>query len=466
MPADVTGFVIRGVAGRAGTSGWAVGASHSATVSGGIVLLTTDGGESWFRIPGSNTRMGGFMRSHGSRNRERRRGLTSRPLAVVWLLVLALCLPGCDGGDGSNDNDTAPSPSATSVAPTPTPTPSAGDARAVAVGAVSVATEDESGVIVRSNADGTEWSVVKTTGGFLNAVHFSDTQNGWAVGQGAGILHTSDGGTSWSQQRLEPGEDLRDVAFVSARRGVVVGGAPPVLPNPSGGSLVLLTDDAGATWNVVRLPAGPAIERGTLMSVCFLPDGTGLTFGEGTSGGVTLLTRDSGATWTDISAPFDGSGLAASACVGESDLWAVGNVPSAFHSADRGGVWEDRSEPLRAVFAGQLFSIVFVDVRTAWAAGLRTIGSPSTVVMPIVLHATDGGRSWREQTLPALADPAALNSVSFTKPGSFGVAVGELSVISDFNFPVGFVTTDGGVTWGSISFPTEVGLLRDVAALR
>lgn len=77
----------------------------------------------------------------------------------------------------------------------------------------------------------------------LNAVYFSSTELGWAVGEFGLVLHTKDGGRTWAAQRY--GSDLPQlyaVKFVDQRRGWAMGQA---------GSLIY-TEDGGQRWSSVE----------------------------------------------------------------------------------------------------------------------------------------------------------------------------------------------------------------------
>src|SRR6058998_1696220 len=65
----------------------------------------------------------------------------------------------------------------------------------------------------------------------LEAVAFSDAENGFAVGQGY-ILRSVDGGSSWAPQ-LTASQSLHDVGFRGASLGLAVGD----------GGLILRTTD-------------------------------------------------------------------------------------------------------------------------------------------------------------------------------------------------------------------------------
>ncbi|MCU1717662.1 WD40/YVTN/BNR-like repeat-containing protein [Pseudomonas sp. 5P_3.1_Bac2] len=59
----------------------------------------------------------------------------------------------------------------------------------------------ESGLIVISDDQGSSWVQASVPVSVdLNAVYFANEQQGWAVGHGAAILHTNDGGQTWNKQ--------------------------------------------------------------------------------------------------------------------------------------------------------------------------------------------------------------------------------------------------------------------------
>ena len=74
---------------------------------------------------------------------------------------------------------------------------------------------------------------------------FSDVNDGWAVGQGGVILHTTNGGTSWLTQSSGTAYDLFSVSFVDANYGWVVGGELET----SEGNVTLHTTNGGSSWN-------------------------------------------------------------------------------------------------------------------------------------------------------------------------------------------------------------------------
>jgi photosystem II stability/assembly factor-like uncharacterized protein len=77
----------------------------------------------------------------------------------------------------------------------------------------------------------------------LNAVYFSDAQHGWAVGNGGAVLATSDGGSSWRATSGAGGGDLQGVVFsADGKNGWAF---------PQRGA-ELISSDGGNTWGSVR----------------------------------------------------------------------------------------------------------------------------------------------------------------------------------------------------------------------
>jgi photosystem II stability/assembly factor-like uncharacterized protein len=139
--------------------------------------------------------------------------------------------------------------------------------------------------LMRSDDGGATWArvelPVERKGNFerpaLWDVTFSGRGNGWTVGDQGLVLHTSDGGATWSRQvagipivrviprgepprprevlpELETPPDrlsLTAVAFADTARGWAVGYYSDVAE-----SVVLRTDDGGASWRVERVVPG------------------------------------------------------------------------------------------------------------------------------------------------------------------------------------------------------------------
>lgn len=101
---------------------------------------------------------------------------------------------------------------------------------------------DYSPIIMRTTNGGLNWEQLPAPGNayYLRAVDFVGNE-GWAVGRFGTVIHTTDGGTSWSFQTNPATNTLFDVDFSDNTHGLACGY-----------NIILYTTDGGQTWN----PAG------------------------------------------------------------------------------------------------------------------------------------------------------------------------------------------------------------------
>lgn len=89
------------------------------------------------------------------------------------------------------------------------------------------------------------------TGRFLRSLYFTDSLYGWLVGDSGTILHTLDGGTSWTTQQSNTFNDIVSVFFLDRNLGWASSFQFSTLPY---GTLLLKTEDGGANWTGVPYP--------------------------------------------------------------------------------------------------------------------------------------------------------------------------------------------------------------------
>ena len=102
-----------------------------------------------------------------------------------------------------------------------------------------------------STGDGVwKWQNPLPQGNSVNGAFFSDAQNGWVVGDSGTIIHTPDGGATWTGQTSSTILDLNAVYFADEKHGWAVGGGftattkyPPMPPT------IVATTDGGAHWH-------------------------------------------------------------------------------------------------------------------------------------------------------------------------------------------------------------------------
>jgi photosystem II stability/assembly factor-like uncharacterized protein len=227
----------------------------------------------------------------------------------------------------------------------------------------------EQGLVLLSDDQGARWrQAMVPVSVLLTAVDFADAQHGWAVGHDGVVLHTQDGGDSWSLQldgnrinalrvaqldaelavlsqhaeadpqaldSLEmalddaryavddgPTMPLLDVWFADRLRGYVLGAYGQLLE----------TRDGGNSWRS-RGHTLPNPDRFHLNSLLKSAAGDLYIAGEA---GLLLRSGDDGASWQALDSPYDGSLFA----LAEQDgLYVMGLRGHLFHSPD-GDQWQ------------------------------------------------------------------------------------------------------------------------------
>jgi photosystem II stability/assembly factor-like uncharacterized protein len=230
------------------------------------------------------------------------------------------------------------------------------------------------------------WSAATVPSGFtakLRAVAFADTSKGWAVGDGAAIMRTTDGGANWTAQAAPAGvgEDLHAVHFASATKGWAVGKS----------GRIIATTDGGTTW--VARP-GPEGFDSDLHAVRFADANNGLAVG---AGAAILATADGGATWTLREAPPGvGATLRALTLRTGGHAWAAGQGATMIASHDGGTNWVE----LDLGAAGGAADLRAV---AATAGDVVAAGERSTVVF-------GGEAAWQRATVPGAARDLAISA--------------------------------------------------------
>jgi len=107
-----------------------------------------------------------------------------------------------------------------------------------------------------------------------------DVSKWYAVGDGGTLLVSTDDGATWAEQVLGVAETLHDVDFLNPSDGWIAGDA----------GLVLATGDGGSNWSAQTTPVD-----GNLFAVGFVNVSEGWAAGDD---GILVKTGDGGQTWT------------------------------------------------------------------------------------------------------------------------------------------------------------------------
>ncbi len=170
--------------------------------------------------------------------------------------------------------------------------------------------------------DGEQWKQVETpVRSTLTAVSFANAEQGWAVGHDATVLHTADGGGTWTLQNFQPelNKPFLGVLFVDASKGFAVGAF----------GLFEKTTDGGAHWSTVEAPEILA-DNLHLFGMRKLGNGNLFITGEQ---GLLGLSIDGGTTWAKLKSPYEGT-FFGSVPVGDSGVAVCGLRGNAWFAAD------------------------------------------------------------------------------------------------------------------------------------
>jgi len=224
-------------------------------------------------------------------------------------------------------------------------------------------------------------------------IWFAGPDSVWLVNSNGQIMHTDDGGDSWQEQFHDEGLYLRSVAFASDTRGWV----------------------------------------GTL-----------------TASKRLLETSDGGATWTPVAGlpSLAPSAICGLSVVNESVVYASGtNYPNrparVMKTVDGGASWQGFD---MVPHASLLVDTYFPTPERGWVVGGKAQGPNPTRddVKAVVLHTTDGGRTWVNQ-IAALTDELPLGEWGW-KINFLDDRVGFVSLES-FERGAILKTIDGGGSW-------------------
>src|SRR5215204_225906 len=169
----------------------------------------------------------------------------------------------------------------------------------------------------------------------LNAVHFVDSKRGWVAGDGGVVLHTRDGGRSWTRQTVATKASFNDVYFRNEEDGYLLAGAE-----------IFTTEDGGETWQAATSFKAQTFggAEPELYSVRFTSKKRGwvvgsLTRGENVVDSLVLSTDNGGSSWRRQRVPVKDE-LIHLDFDGDRRGWVVGSGGRVLHTRDGGLTWD------------------------------------------------------------------------------------------------------------------------------
>ena len=265
----------------------------------------------------------------------------------------------------------------------------------------------DAGTVLLSDDNGKSWRQAKVPVSVtLTNVYFATADDGWAVGHGAVVLHSADGGETWTKQldgkrvaqlemeaaksALNQGTDAGKRRLANAQRMIEEGADKPLLDvyfaDRNNGlvigayGLIFGTQDGGKTWQSLmgRLdnPKGKHLYR---------VRGVGDVFYIVGEQGALYRSADSGKQFVEIKTPYAGTYF--DVVVGPNgELLTLGLRGNAYWSGDDGASW-------RKVDTGQPSTLT---------AGTRLVDGTYVITDEAgrLLRSNDAGRSFVPQAVP------------------------------------------------------------------
>ena len=260
------------------------------------------------------------------------------------------------------------------------------------------------GIVLASGDSGSTWST--KAGG--NAVSyfgssFTDASNGWVAGENGTMIHTTDGGVTWTSDNsgIDANADMHGVSFINNTLGFSVGTIPGA-PNTA----VAYKYTTG-TWAPMTITGGASY----LSSVKMFDSTNGWAVGEE---GVILHTTD-GSTWSKA-VPNATYRLNSVDTTLVSNGWAVGSAPCPTGCSEgqssKGIILKyngsDWTSILPTVKTNVSFftSIDMVSDQVGYAVGYHSYKVSGTPTATGRIYKTaDGGANWTEQLSPTTSKP-------------------------------------------------------------
>ncbi|GEM_PF-280011 len=235
----------------------------------------------------------------------------------------------------------------------------------------------------------------------LNSIKFTDSANGFCVGENSIIYKTTNSGFNWSNISIFSGENFVDISIIDAQNILIASHSGKIFKSSNGGYNWLIFENIGlSTINSISMNNSSGIVTG--------------------SNGKIAYTQNSGLNWTivDLNSNAD---IITSANITES-YWAASTLGQIYFSSNSGSSWILQNSGISTA----INSIYFYDSQNGYTAG-----SNGTI-----LHSSNGGQNWN---LLSSLSGTNFKSVKFINFNT-GWVVAENGIIRK--------TTNSGLNWG------------------
>ena len=266
-----------------------------------------------------------------------------------------------------------------------------------------------------------EW-VKQRTGSFswLRDVTFVTATKGFIVGTDGAILTTSDGGATWKQTPKFTTDTFREIHFTDENTGWLLCERNVFTRGQNATSYLRKTIDGGKTWERIEIEdAG----RERVTKMLFNKQGWGTAFGEG---GIFYKLDEDGKTWKKSKTANHFLLLGGAFSDGPNGA-IVGAGGTILFTEDSGLLWGKAT--LLGTVNTKFNSVFFHGNKLGWAVGSNGL----------IMATTGGGRLWRTQDSGIQTN---LNDVFFVNARE-GWAVGDNGII--------IRTRNAGSTWAEVN---------------
>ena len=259
------------------------------------------------------------------------------------------------------------------------------------------------GTILKSTDAGATWTPLTSgTSNTLHGVYFLDPNQGVAVGDSGTILRTTDGGAVWQSVASGVEDSLRSVSF-NGPNGICGGDSQDIL----------FSTDSGASWQISQ----SGFFGGGFPGAQMLSPTVGFVAGQNSIFAPLVgASTDGGATWTFQTFLFENNEG------GCNDLFFFDQNTGLVS----GTVFDGRGAIARTTDGGTNWSTLFFDQAIEGLAFPTPASGFAVGAVGRILHTTDTGSTWTDQTSGSSAN---LHDVSFASDALTGITVGDGGVI-------------------------------------
>ena len=224
----------------------------------------------------------------------------------------------------------------------------------------------------------TGWDVNQSKGkGDLVAVFFTSPEKGWVAGDDGYLAMTTDGGQTWSQQKLEMTDSINEIYFRNDDNGYLVAGKK-----------LFITRNGGVSWEENTIYTVNQFKTSTpeFLSIRFTDKKRGFLIGSmlNKAGRVVdslvMQTVDGGETWRRITVPSKLE-LFHLDFVGNENGWIVGDNGLILATNDGGLSWRVQKSGTDK----DLYNVDFRDKKEGYAVGKQGA----------ILRTENGGETWQ-----------------------------------------------------------------------